>query len=295
MIYDALIIGAGPAGITASILLKEKGYKVAVLEFYMPGGKVNIAPRVDNYPGKEKISGPDLAMDFFMRMNNAGIEYIATKVNSVTKKDDLFLLDTTSGELTSKIVIVASGTDEKKLGFDNEKDVFGHGLSYCAICDGHFYQGKVTGVVGEDRYALAEAIYLAKLSATVHFITSFDHVVGVQKLIDELASYPNVIYHFNSKVTELRGNPLSSIIINNKEEVAMEGLFPLLGYLPNTSFVPTTVLNEDCFIIVDKNYETSIKGLFAIGDVIERELKQIYLAEIDARKVVDYIVNNYGI
>ena len=295
MIYDVLIIGAGPAGITASILLKEKGYKVAVLEYYMPGGKVNIAPRVDNYPGKEKISGPDLAMDFFMRMNNAGIEYIATKVNSISKKDDLFLLDTTSGELISKLVIVASGTDEKKLGFDNEKDVFGHGLSYCVICDGHFYQNKVTGVVGEDRYALAEAIYLAKLSSAVHFITSFDHVVGVQKLIDELASYPNVIYHFNSRVTKLRGNPLSSIIINNKEEITMEGLFPLLGYLPNTSFVPSEVLNEDRFMMVDRNYETSIKGLFAIGDVIERELKQIYLAEIDAKKVVDYIVNNYGI
>lgn len=293
MIYDCLIIGAGPAGITAAINLKEKGLNVAILEFYMPGGKVNIAPRVDNYPGYKEILGPDLAMEFYQKMRNAKVEFIATKVNSVNKKDDLFYLDTTRGEYVSKLVIVASGTDEEKLHLDNEKELLGHGLSYCAICDGHFFKNKVVSVVAEDKYAIAEAIYLAPLAKEVIVITSKDELVGVRKLIEELKAFPNVRFIYNKKVVSLNNNPLSSITLDDGNIIELDGIFPLLGYIPNTSFLPSSILNEDRFVIVDKNFKTSIKGLFAIGDVIERELKQIYLAVIDANRASEYILNNY--
>ena len=290
MIYDVLIIGAGPAGITSAIKLKEAGLSVAILEGYMPGGKVNIAPRVDNFPGYTKILGPDLAMEFFKKMNEAKVEMIPTKVLNI-KKELLFKLETTRGEYEARNVIVASGTDEKKLGLPNEKELLGHGLSYCAICDGHFFKEQVVMVVAEDKYAINEAIYLASLAKEVIVITSKDKLKGDKRSLDELSTFNNVRYIYNRKVKELIGNPLSSVTLDNDEELSIRGIFPLLGYIPNTSFLDKSLLDEDGFVKVNKEYETSVKGLYAIGDVISRELKQIYLAVIDANKVVEKILS----
>ena len=289
MKYDVLIIGAGPAGITSAINLKNLGYEVAILEASMPGGKVNIAPRVDNFPGFSKISGPDLAFHFFNKMNEAGINMIPTKVNAVNKVEDIFKVETTTGVLESRSVIVASGTDEKKLELPHEKELLGHGLSYCAICDGHFFKNQVVMVVAEDKYAINEAIYLASLAKEVVVITSKDSLKGDKRSLDELASFSNVKYLYNKKVTSLNGNPLVSVTLNNIEELMVNGIFPLLGYIPNTDFLDKSLLDEDGFIAVDRNYQSNVPGLFAIGDVISRELKQIYLAVIDANKVSEVI------
>lgn len=291
MIYDVLIIGAGPAGITSAIKLKEAGLMVAILEGYMPGGKVNIAPRVDNFPGYTKILGPDLAMEFFKKMNEAKVEMIPTKVLNI-KKELLFKVETTRGEYEARNVIVASGTDEKKLGLPNEKVLLGHGLSYCAICDGHFFKGQVVAVVAEDKYAINEAIYLAGLAKEIIVITSRDKLKGDKRSLDELSTFSNVRYIYNRKVKELIGNPLSSVALDNDEELPIRGIFPLLGYIPNTSFLDKSLLDEDGFVKVNKEYETSVEGLYAIGDVISRELKQIYLAVIDANKVVEKILSS---
>ena len=290
MIYDVLIIGAGPAGITSAIKLKEAGLSVAILEGYMPGGKVNIAPRVDNFPGYTKILGPDLAMEFFKKMNEAKVEMIPTKVLNI-KKELLFKAETTRGEYEARNVIVASGTDEKKLGLPNEKELLGHGLSYCAICDGHFFKEQVVMVVAEDKYAINEATYLAGLAKEVIVITSKGKLKGDKRSLDELSTFNNVRYIYNRKVKELIGNPLSSVTLDNDEELSIRGIFPLLGNIPNTSFLDKSLLDEDGFVKVNKEYETSVKGLYAIGDVISRELKQIYLAVIDANKVVEKILS----
>ena len=286
MIYDTLIIGAGPAGITSAVELQKLGYKVAILESYMPGGKVNIAPRVDNFPGYTKISGPDLAFEFFKKMNEAKVEMIPTKVNKLTK-EDVFKLDTPRGIYKARTVIIASGTDEKKLGLPNEKELLGHGLSYCAVCDGHFFKGQVTTVIAEDKYAINEAIYLANLCKEVIVTTSRDTLKGDKRSLDELDTFNNVKYIYNRKVKELKGNPLSSIILDDNSEIPTNGIFPLLGYIPNTQYLDKSLLDEDGFVKVNRDYETSVPGLYAIGDVISRELKQIYLAVIDANKVVE--------
>ena len=289
MIYDVLIVGAGPAGITSAVSLKEAGYQVAIIESYMPGGKVNIAPRVDNFPGYPKINGPDLAMVFFKKMNDAKIEFFSAKVLNIKKEDNTFVLETTRGLLASKSVIVASGTDEKKLGLDNEKELLGHGLSYCAICDGHFFKDKKVTVIAEDKYAINEAIYLANLASEVIVITSRDTLKGDKRSLDELSTFNNVKYIFNRKVTSLNNNPLSSIALDDGSEILTDGIFPLLGYIPNTQYLDKSLLDGDGFVIVNRNYETNIPGLYAIGDVISRELKQIYLAVIDASKAVEGI------
>lgn len=290
MKYDVLIIGAGPAGITSAISLKEAGLKVAILESYMPGGKVNIAPRVDNYPGYTKISGPDLAMEFFKKMNETHVEMIPTKVIKLVK-EDIFKVETNRGIFEADYVIVASGTDEEKLGLDNEKELLGHGLSYCAICDGHFFKDRIVMVVAEDKYAINEAIYLAGLAKEVIVVTSNNKLKGDKRSLDELKTFNNVRYIYNRKIKELKGNPLTSAILDDDTELGVNGIFPLLGYLPNTSFLDKSLLDEDGFIKVNKEYETSLKGLYAIGDVISRELKQIYLAVLDAKKVTDKIIN----
>ena len=289
MIYDVLIIGAGPAGISSAVSLKEAGYQVAIIESYMPGGKVNIAPRVDNFPGYPKVSGPDLAMVFFKKMNDAKIEFFSAKVLNIKKENNIFILDTTRGLLASKSVIVASGTDEKKLGLDNEKELLGHGLSYCAICDGHFFKDKKVTVIAEDKYAINEAIYLANLASEVIVITSRETLKGDKRSLDELNTFNNVKYIYNRKVTSLNNNPLSSITLDDGSEIITDGIFPLLGYIPNTQYLDKPLLDDDGFVIVNRNYETNIPGLYAIGDVISRELKQIYLAVIDASKAVERV------
>ena len=292
MKYDVLIIGAGPAGITSAIELKRANFKVAIIEASMPGGKVNIAPRVDNFPGFTKIPGPDLAMHFFNEMNKEQIEFIPARVNKVSK-DDVFKLDTSRGIYEADNVIVASGTDEKKLGLENEKELLGHGLSYCAICDGHFFKNQVVMVVAEDKYAINEAIYLAGLAQEVIVVTSKDTLKGDKRSLDELKTFDNVRYIYGKKIKELKGNPLQSVIFDDNSELEVRGIFPLLGYIPNTQFLDKSLLDEDGFVKVNKEFETKEKGLYAIGDAISRELKQIYLAVLDAKKVTERIKSVY--
>ena len=295
MSYDALIIGAGPGGITSAINLAKEGFKIAIIEYSMPGGKVNIAPRVDNYPNYPKIIGPDLAMVFFNRLNDAKIEYIPAKVQKISKNNGIFVVETSSSKLEAKAVIVASGTDEKKLNLPNEKELLGHGLSYCAICDGHFFKDKITMVIAEDKYAINEAIYLAKLSSKVYVVTSKDRLPGDKHHLEELNSFSNVEYIFSRKVVELKGYPLSSVILDDGTEIIVNGIFPLLGYIPNTSFLSKDLLDEDGFVITDRSYQSKLEGMFAIGDVLSRELKQIYLAERDANlslnPIKDYLLS----
>lgn len=251
---------------------------------------MNIAPRIDNYPGFPEINGPDLAFELFNRINEAGIEPIFDEVVKV-EKDDKFIVTLSSETISADKVIVASGTLEKTIGLENEEHFFGHGLSYCAICDGHFFKDQVNMVIAEDKYAIHEAIYLTSLASNVIVVTSKDKLVGDKRRIDELNSKENVEYIYNHRVIKLNGtDKLESVTLDDGREIEVKGLFPLMGYIPNSQFLPKGVLNDDGFVVVDKNYETSIPGLYAIGDIMDRELKQIYLAENDANRLVKVLL-----
>ena len=284
--YEYAIIGMGPAGIQMALHLFKAGKNVVVVEKSTPGGKVNIAPRIDNYPGYPKINGPDLAFVLFNRFNEAEIPALYDEVKEVKKDGDKFVVTLLSETITCDKVIVASGTLEKKIGLENEDKFFGHGLSYCAICDGHFFKDEVNMVIAEDKYAISEAIYLTGLAKEVIVLTSFESLKGDKRSLDELATKPNVKYIFNHKVVKLNGgDKLESVTLDDGTEIAVKGLFPLMGYIPNSQFLPKEVLNEDGFVITNRDFETSIPGLYAIGDIMERELKQIYLAESDANRL----------
>ena len=289
--YEYVVIGMGPAGIQIALHLFNAGKYVALIEKGTPGGKVNIAPRIDNYPGFPEINGPDLAFELFNRINEAGVQPIFDEVVRVKKENDIFIIALTSESISADKVIVASGTLEKTIGLPEEGRFFGHGLSYCAICDGHFFKDQVNMVIAEDKYAIHEAIYLTSLASKVIVVTSKDKLVGDKRRLDELASKDNVEYIYNHRVIKLNGgDKLESVTLDDGSVIEIKGLFPLMGYIPNTQFLPNKVLNEDGFVVVDKNYETIIPGLYAIGDVMDRELKQIYLAESDANRLAKVLL-----
>jgi len=299
-VFDCLIIGAGPGGIGAALELKKNNYNIAIIERDAPGGKVNIAPRVDNYPGFTKIPGPDLAYELYKRIKNSGVEIIPDEVISLEKNGDLFKISCKNDTFLSKTAIVASGTKEKKLGLDREDELIGHGISYCAICDGHFYKGKDILVGGGGNSAFKEAIYLSNIVNHLYLIHRRNQFRASDKLVNELREKKNVtILTPYIPLEILADDNVYGIKIKNLEneqiqDLKVQGFFPLVGQIPNTQFVKIpNVLNEWNTIPVDKKMETSCPNLFAVGDVLPREIKQIYLSEHDgmvaAKRIIEIL------
>ena len=299
--FDTLIIGAGPCGIRSGIILKEAGLNVAVFEYSTPGGKINIAPRVDNYPGFTKIPGPDLAVEFFNWLNKAEVEMIPEEVTSLTKEGDMFKIQTPQGEYEAKTVLIATGTKERELGLPNEKELFGHGVSYCAVCDGHFFKGQDVLIIGGGNTALKEAIYMADLAHHVYLIHRRNEFRGNKYLVDELNALPNAtILTPYVPVSILGDDKVTGAVIKNVETgeektLELQGVFPLVGQIPNSKFIKIDgVTNEWGTIPVDpKTKQTSVEGLYAGGDILPRDIRQIYLSEVDgkmaSKAIIEYL------
>jgi len=285
--FDVVVIGAGPSGISCTIALKKEGYNVALIEMGMPGGKINIAPRVDNYPGQKEIPGPDLAMIFYQRILDNELNFIGDEIISLDKEGDTFISTGKNGVYKSKAVYIASGTVERKVGLPNEDKLFGHGLSYCALCDGHFFKGQDVLVIGGGNAALKEAVYLAHLVKHLYLIHRRNEFRGSIKIVDELKSFDNVTIMTPYIPLEFIGeDKLEAVRIQNKETLeekvlTVQGVFPLVGQNPNTTFIKLDIKNEWGNIPVDKTMSTSVEGCFAGGDVLPRDIRQIYLAEHD--------------
>lgn len=297
--FDVVIIGAGPSGIGCAIALKKEGFNVALIEMGMPGGKINIAPRVDNYPGQKEIPGPDLAMIFYQRILDNELNFIGDEITSLNKEGDTFVSIGKNATYKSKAVYVASGTVERKIGLPNEDKLFGHGLSYCALCDGHFFKGQDVLVIGGGNAALKEAIHLAHIVKHLYLIHRRNEFRGSVKIVDELKSFDNVTIMTPYVPLEFIGKEkLEAVRIQNKdtqEEKVLEvqGVFPLVGQNPNTTFIKLDIKNEYGNIPVDKSMSTPVAGCFAGGDVLPRDIRQIYLAEHDgmmaAKSIKEYL------
>ena len=298
--FDCLIIGAGPCGIGAALKLKEAGINFALINSGTPGGKVNIAPRVDNYPGEKEIPGPDLAFKFYERLLNNNIPIIADTVLSLEKENDLFIAECEYETYSAKAVLIASGTKERKVGLPKEDELLGHGISYCSLCDGHFFKQKDVAVIGGGNAALKEAIHLAHIVKKLYVIHRRNEFRGSVKLVDELKEMGNVEIITPYIPVEILGeDKVTGLVIENREdgsrrELVIDGLFPLVGQIPNTSFIKMDgVLNEWGTIPVDRSMMSSVPGLFAGGDVLPREIRQIYLAEHDgvvaSKSIVEFL------
>lgn len=296
-IYDCLIVGSGPCGITVAVRLKEAGIKCAIIEYSTPGGKINIAPRVDNLPGYYQIPGPQLAMEFFKKIMDHQIEMIYDQVNELTKEDNTFVLKGNFGTYKAKKVVIATGTKERKIGLDKEDELLGHGISYCALCDGHFFKEKDIVVIGGGDSALKEAIHLTHIGRKLYLVHRRNEFRGNEELVKELKSFDNVEIVTPYVAKEILGEDKVVGVrlenVNTKEErvINCDGLFPLVGQIPNSQFIEIEgVLDEKGFVPVNDNYMTSCEGLYAGGDILPRDTRQIYLAIDDANLIADTII-----
>lgn len=297
-IFDCLVIGSGPSGIKASIELHQNNIDVAILDGGTPGGKINIAPRVDNYPGYKMISGPDLAYVFYEKLLKEKIKLIPEYVETLTKEDNLFKIVTKYNSYYSKTVLIASGTIERKLGLAREDYFFARGISYCALCDGHFFKDKVAMVIGGGNAALKEALHLVDIVKHLYLIHRRNEFRGNMKLVNELKEHSNVTILTPYIPLEFLGDEkitgIKILNVETKEEkfIELDGIFPLVGQNPNSGFITIEgVKDEKGFVPVDKNLMTSCDGLFAAGDILPRDIRQIYLAEYDGYRAAKTILN----
>lgn len=294
-IRDLIIIGAGPGGVTSAIYAKRAGLDVLVFEKYVIGGQVVNAFEIENYPGFSKINGFDLALLFQNQLKDNDIKVINEEVIKIEPNDNYFKIITNNNEYFSKKVILALGSKHKTLSLSNLEKYEGHGISYCATCDGAFYKDKNVAIVGAGNSAISEAIYLAKIAKSLNLIVR-SKIKAEQSLVKELLSFKNVNIFEGYEITKLDGDiNLSNITITNKvtkEEkiLEIEGVFVYIGLIPSTKFVlDLGITDENGYIIIDNHFETKIKGLYAIGDCIKKDLRQIVNSTSDGAMVIHYL------
>lgn len=280
MIYDLIIVGLGPAGVSATIYAKRAGLNVLCLEASAPGGLLNKISVVDNYPGYKQVSGPDLAYQMFEQLMDLEVNY---KIKEVTEiKDEGKIKKVYCGEevFETKNVIIATGRKVRKLGLKNENKFVGKGVSYCAVCDGALYKNQVIAVVGGGNSALEEAIYLAGIAKKVYLIHRRDQFRAEKEIVDNLKELDNVEILYNSSVVELIGDEvLKQIKLNDGTILDVACLFTYVGYIPESDFISDLkIIDERGYIKVNENYQTEIEGIYAVGDAIAKKVYQIVTA-----------------
>ncbi len=285
-LYDAIILGAGPAGLTAAIYAKRNNNAIIVIEKSAPGGKLNLYTKLENYPGVTDLSAQDLAYKLYEQVLQLGVEVVYGDVISVKKEEHLFSIVTDEGVHKSKTVIVATGTSEKKMGIPGEEAFVGRGVSYCATCDGAFFKGKDVAVIGHSSKAIEESFFLAALVRRVYIISRGDKLQISFETQAKLNEYSNIIHIPNTVPYQIVGDDTVKMVkLRNKEgeqELEVAAIFPFIGSIPNTSFLAfSAVLDPNGYLIVNSSMETEVTGLFGAGDVIVKGLRQIVTATSD--------------
>jgi thioredoxin reductase (NADPH) len=284
MVYDVVIIGGGPAGLTAGIYVKRAMLNAVLFEKMGVGGQIIVTDKVENFPGFLEISGADLAAKFEEQARKFGLEMKGmVEVDAIEDKGNIKIIKTTEGDIETKSVIIASGTTPKKLGAKGEIEFTGRGVSYCATCDGFFFRDKVVVVIGGGDSAITEAIYLTKMAKKV-IVVHRRNELRAEKINQEHAfSNPKISFIWDSVLEEIVGkNIVEKVILRNlkaKEtsEVKTDGVFIYVGLIPNTAFADVKK-DEWGFIIANAKMETSVKGIFVAGDCRVTPLRQIATA-----------------
>ena len=286
--YDIIIIGMGISGITAGIYAKRSNKKVLIIDKGMPGGILNNIDKISNYPGLIDISGPDFAVNLLEQVNSLDIPFVLEEVISLELDKDIKIVKTTNQEYKAKKIILAMGRKPKFLGLDNEQKLLGRGLSTCAMCDGAFFKDKDIAVVGTGNSALQEALYLANIVRKIYLINRRDDFRGEALLVENIKNNPKieVIYNVNIKKLEENNGRLASLVLDNEDTLDVSGLFIYIGYIPATEIVPKKILDEDGYVKVNENFATSIKGVYAIGDCIKKDVYQLVTATSDGARVI---------
>lgn len=282
MDFDIAIIGGGPAGLTAAIYAVRANKKVRVYEAQSCGGQIIYTTFVDNFPVTPHISGPEFGQKLEAQAEELGADIEFDRVTKINKIDGGFEVVAEDVTITASSVIIATGTQPRKLGLSNEEDYVGHGISYCATCDGGFYRDKVVAVNGGGNTALHEANYLAGICEKVYVIHRRDEFRAEDALVEKVRAKKNVEFVLNANITGLYGEKnLESIKLDNGQEIKLDGLFVSIGREPKVSnLIDGLELNEG-FVKAGELCHTNIEGVFVAGDVREKDLRQLVTATSD--------------
>lgn len=295
--YDILIIGAGPAGVTAAIYAHRANLNYLILEKSAIGGKVITAYEVENYPGFSKILGSELVLNLRKQIKDLVINFKREEVLKIEKFDDSFFVSTNKDRYEVKRIIIATGTSENKLNLEKEEQFLGRGVSFCATCDGAFYKDKDVIVYGGGDSAVTEAAFLAGIAKSVTVI-SRHQLRAESKNIEALKAHTNVSYIPNSVVTEILGdNHFEGVTIRTNEteekNIFADGIFVYIGSKPSLKYINyLNILDEKGYIITDSNFRTPVKNVYAIGDCIDKDVRQIVTATSDGARVIHTIQND---
>lgn len=287
-IYDIIIIGAGPAGLTASIYASRANLKVLMLEKKFPGGQMLATADIENYTGYEAISGPELAEKMFEHSKKFGTEFRFGEILNIRLENNIKILETSNEELKAKSVIIATGTIARLLEIPGELKFSSKGVSYCAVCDGAFFRNKNVVVIGGGDSAIEESLYLANIAKKVTIIHRRDELRAQKILQDRAFSKDNIEFVWDSVPVSIEGErKVSSIKIKNLKtdkisEIITDGVFIYIGMIPQTDcFKSLGIVDSTGYITTDEHLESSIKGIFVAGDVRTKEIRQVVTATSD--------------
>jgi thioredoxin reductase (NADPH) len=288
--YEVIIVGGGPAGLTAGLYCNRAALKTLLLEKGLLGGQIAISKEVENYPGVEGITGFDLAEKLVHHTQSFGLRIIQQEIAAINAGSDLHSVRLSNGDVLHTVaLILALGGTARKLGIAGEAEYLGSGVSYCATCDGFFFRDKTVVVVGGGDTAVEEALYLSRLARKVFLVHRKNTLRASQILQGRLLTTSGIEIIWNTIITEIKGNgrtveavSLENIVTRAKGELATDGVFIFIGYSPNNLLIPPGVrINELGFVITNDKCETSVPGIFAAGDIRQKFANQIVVAAAD--------------
>lgn len=294
--FDVIVLGGGPAGYTAAMYTARAGLSTLVIEKLFAGGQMTQTPNIENYPGiPQGIDGVLLGMNFQAGAQNAGVQTLNAEVTEVKLRGEEKILTTAKGDFIGRTVIIATGADHRHLGLDREWELTGKGVTYCATCDGMFYRGKTVAVVGGGNSAASEALVLSRIAKKVYLIHRRDSLKASKSYHEPLQQAENVEFIWNSQVSQLLGEEklsgvrLQNVLSGEEQELQLDGLFVSIGRNPATElFRGQLELDESGYIVADESTRTSIPGVYAVGDVRTKEVRQIVTAAADGAVAAHY-------
>lgn len=286
---DVVIIGAGPAGLTAALYCGRAGLKTIVIEKYSPGGQITVTDHVENYPGIDSISGADISAGMEKQAKKFGAYFVYEEVTAVKEKDNTKEIHTASGKVYSAAaLIIAAGARYRELGVPGESKFKGHGVSNCATCDAAFYKNMEVAVIGGGDTAVEESVFLTRFASKVYIVHRRDRLRAAKIIQDRAVSNPKIEFIYDSIVEEIAGNKtVEKIMTKNlktgqKKEIPVSGVFIFIGLIPSTEFLKGFItMNEQGYIKTDIEMHTSREGVFACGDCIQKDLRQVITAAGD--------------
>ena len=299
---DLIIVGAGPAGLSACLYASRAGLDVLVLDMAAPGGKLNVTAQIENYPGVKPSPGPEIAYQMYESALSFGAKMDYQEVVEIKDCGDFKEVVTAKQTYQTKYVLIATGTKERQMHLPKENELVGRGISYCAVCDGPFFKGEDVAVIGGGNSALEEAMYLSSICQHVHLIVRRD-VFRADKIIqDRLKEHENIIVHFKKKPFEIlednqkvKGLVLIDSETGEKEDLQVSGIFPFIGLDPMSQCVEKLgLINTQGYIDANENMETKVPGIFVAGDVRNKNLRQVVTATNDGAIAGQYIASLIG-